>query len=76
MFIIYKFIKEKTDSLAFLIIFSTVAIYMSFTAARFNITASPAYAIMGGALLYYFADILKLSNVKEITSVPREKEIY
>ncbi len=67
MFIIYKFIKEKTDSLAFLIIFSTVSIYMSFTAARFNITASPAYAIMGGALLYYFADILKLSNVKDDT---------
>ncbi len=67
MFVIYKFIKEKTDSLAFLIIFSAVSIYMSFTAARFNITASPAYAIMGGALLYYFADILKLSNVKDDT---------
>ncbi|MCL5888778.1 MAG: glycosyltransferase family 39 protein [Candidatus Thermoplasmatota archaeon] len=67
MFVIYKFIKEKTDSLAFLIIFSGVSIYMSFTAARFNITASPAYAIMGGALLYYFADILKLANVKDDT---------
>ncbi|MHB1440257.1 MAG: carboxypeptidase regulatory-like domain-containing protein [Cuniculiplasma sp.] len=71
MFVIYKYIKEKTDSLAFLIVFSAVSIYMSFTAARFNITASPAYAIMGGALLYYFADLLKIANVRDDTRTKR-----
>ena len=67
-YVIYKFMKEKTDSLLLLIIFSGVSIYMSFSAARFNVTAAPSYAIMGGALIYYFASILKVDNVNASAS--------
>ncbi|MGP6207580.1 hypothetical protein ACNF42_06095 [Cuniculiplasma sp. SKW3] len=62
-YIIYRFVRERTDSLLLLIIFSGVSIYMSFSAARFNVTAAPSYAIMGGALIYYFASILKVDNI-------------
>ncbi len=62
-YVIYRFLRERTDSLLLLIIFSGVSIYMSFTAGRFNITAAPSYAIMGGALIYYFASILKVDSI-------------
>lgn len=62
-YIIYRFVRERTDSLLLLIIFSGVSIYMSLSAARFNVTAAPSYAIMGGALIYYFASILKVDNI-------------
>ncbi len=39
---IYVYLKEKTDELLFILVFSIVSIYMSFAAARFNITAAPA----------------------------------
>jgi dolichyl-diphosphooligosaccharide--protein glycosyltransferase len=71
IFIIYRFIREKTDSLFYLLVFSGVSIYMSFAAARFNVTATPAYAILGAALIYFFADTLKISKVKDDTRTKR-----
>ncbi len=70
-YIIYKFARERTDSLLLLIIFSGVSIYMSFSAARFNVTAAPSYAIMGGALIYYFASILKVDNINSSSTQKR-----
>ena len=49
VYVLYKYVKEKTDILMFILVFSLVSIYMSFEAARFNITAAPAYGILGGA---------------------------
>ena len=48
---IYMYFKEKKDAMFFVLVFSLVSIYMSFEAARFNITAAPAYAILGAGLL-------------------------
>ncbi len=59
-YLAYLFLKQRRDVVSFLLIFSLVSIYMSFAAARFNITAAPAYAILGAALLMYFADIMKI----------------
>ena len=41
------------------IIFAIFSIFMSFEAARFNITAAPAYAILGGGLIMYFVNIIR-----------------
>ena len=71
LLISYKFLKERKESFFFLLIFSGVSIYMSLAAARFNITASPAYAILGGALVYYFADIIKISSIKDDTKTKK-----
>ncbi len=65
-YVTYSFVKEKSDSLLLLLVFSGVSIYMSFAAARFNVTAAPSYAILGAALLAYFSNLLKLDkNVSE-----------
>ncbi|MEM0132179.1 STT3 domain-containing protein [Acidiplasma sp.] len=58
-YILYKFIKTKSDAMLSIIIFSIFSIFMSFEAARFNITAAPAYAILGGGALIYFEGLLK-----------------
>jgi asparagine N-glycosylation enzyme membrane subunit Stt3 len=58
-FIIYKFLKEKKEATMLVIIFAIFSIFMSFEAARFNITAAPAYAILGGGLIMYFVDIIR-----------------
>ena len=47
-YIIYRFLKEKKEGVLLVIIFAIFSIFMSFEAARFNITAAPAYAILGG----------------------------
>jgi dolichyl-diphosphooligosaccharide--protein glycosyltransferase len=65
-YVTYLFVKQKSDSLLLLLVFSGVSIYMSFAAARFNVTAAPSYAILGAALLAYFSNLLKLDkNVSE-----------
>ncbi|KAA8922286.1 glycosyltransferase family 39 protein [Thermoplasma sp.] len=65
VYVIYKYVKERTDVLMFILVFSIVSIYMSFEAARFNITAAPAYGILGGAVLIYFIDMAKLTEVRK-----------
>ncbi|PYB67877.1 hypothetical protein DMB44_06790 [Thermoplasma sp. Kam2015] len=65
VYVLYKYVKEKTDILMFILVFSLVSIYMSFEAARFNITAAPAYGILGGAVLIYFIDMAKLTEVRK-----------
>ncbi|MHB8361595.1 MAG: STT3 domain-containing protein, partial [Thermoplasmataceae archaeon] len=67
IYMIYLMIKEKKDSVVFILVFSLVSIYMSFAAARFNVTASPAYAIGTGALLMYLLEILKLNRGTDST---------
>ncbi len=61
----YLFLKEKTDQLLLILVFSVVSIYMSFAAARFNITAAPAYAILGAGVLLLFARISRLEEVRK-----------
>ena len=58
-YIIYKFLKEKKEAVLLVIIFAIFSIFMSFEAARFNVTAAPAYAILGGGLIMYFVDIIR-----------------
>ncbi len=65
VYVLYKYIKERSETLMFIIVFSIVSIYMSFEAARFNITAAPAYGILGGAVLIYFIDMAKLTEVRK-----------
>ncbi len=64
MFVVYTFLKKRNEELLFFLVFAFVSIYMSFAAARFNVTAAPAYAIMGGALLAYFVDVMKTHEIK------------
>lgn len=61
----YLFLKEKTDQLLLILVFSVLSIYMSFAAARFNITAAPAYAILGAGVLLLFAKISRLDEIKK-----------
>ncbi|MEM0139436.1 MAG: hypothetical protein QXZ44_02330, partial [Ferroplasma sp.] len=58
-YIVYRFLKDKKEGLFLILIFSIFSIFMSFEAARFNITAAPVYAILGGGLLVYFIDMIK-----------------
>ena len=67
---IYMYFKEKKDAMFFVLVFSLVSIYMSFEAARFNITAAPAYAILGAGLLMYFAHLVKLYDLKRRSGAP------
>ncbi|QRF74944.1 Dolichyl-monophosphooligosaccharide--protein glycosyltransferase AglB [Thermoplasmatales archaeon] len=67
---IYMYLKEKKDSMFFILVFSLVSIYMSFEAARFNITAAPAYAVLGAGLLLYFAHVVKLYDLKRRSGAP------
>ena len=62
---IYLFIKRRSDELLLIIVFSLISIYMSFEAARFNVTAAPSYAILGSAMLIYFAKTVKLDEIKK-----------
>ncbi len=62
-YVVYLFFKKRSESILFLLVFAIVSIYMSFAAARFNVTAAPAYAILGGVLLVYFWGILKEGKV-------------
>ena len=68
IYMFYLAFKEKKDSIVFILVFSLVSIYMSFAAARFNVTAAPAYAIGTGALLMYILEILKLNRGSEQNS--------
>ncbi len=61
----YLYLKEKTDQLLLILVFSVVSIYMSFAAARFNITAAPAYAVLGAGVLLLFAKISRLDEIKK-----------
>lgn len=67
VYTVYLFLKKRNDLLLVFLVFSLVSIYMSFAAARFNITAGPAYAAMGGATLAYFARLMKVSDLKHRT---------
>lgn len=67
VYTIYLFFKKKTDTYVLFLVFSLVSIYMSFAAARFNITAAPAYAAMGGAILAYFAALIKTAEIRRRT---------
>lgn len=62
---VYIYFKEKTEELLFILVFSVVSIYMSFAAARFNITAAPAYAILGSAMLVFFAKVSHVGEIKK-----------
>ena len=63
-YMVYFFIKDKKETSLLMLVFSLVSIYMSFEADRFNITAAPAYAIVGGGVLIYFARMIKLNDIK------------
>ncbi|WP_393971834.1 glycosyltransferase family 39 protein [Oxyplasma meridianum] len=63
-YMIYFYIKDRKDTSLLILVFSLVSIYMSFEADRFNITAAPAYAIVGGGILIYFARMIKLNDIK------------
>lgn len=63
-YMVYFFLKDKKETSLLLLVFSLVSIYMSFEAGRFNITAAPAYAIVGGGVLIYFARMIKLNDIK------------
>ncbi len=58
-YIIYRFLKDKKDGIFLILIFSIFSIFMSFEAARFNVTAAPVYAILGGGLIVYFINLIK-----------------
>ncbi|MHB1492160.1 MAG: carboxypeptidase regulatory-like domain-containing protein [Thermoplasmataceae archaeon] len=62
IYMVYLVLREKKDSILFMLVFSLVSIYMSFAAARFNVTAAPAYAIGSAALLMYILELLKLNR--------------
>lgn len=64
-YVVYLFLKEKTDELLFILVFSLVSIYMSFAAARFNITAAPAYAVLGAGMLMFFAKVSKIDEIRK-----------
>jgi asparagine N-glycosylation enzyme membrane subunit Stt3 len=63
-YMVYFFLKDKKETSLLVLVFSLVSIYMSFEADRFNITAAPAYAIVGGGVLIYFARMIKLNDIK------------
>ncbi len=69
-YVIYLYFKERNDGILFILLFSLVSIYMSFAAARFNVTAAPAYAVLGAALLAYFARMIKISEIKNRKHIP------
>ncbi|MCL4452127.1 MAG: glycosyltransferase family 39 protein [Candidatus Thermoplasmatota archaeon] len=64
---VYLYFKTKKDYFLLFMVFALVSIYMSFVAARFNITAAPAYAAMGGAVLARFADLAKTNEIRHRT---------
>ncbi len=64
IYIVYLYIRERKEEILFILVFSLVSIYMSFAAARFNITAAPAYGILGAAILMYFARMVKIDDLR------------
>ncbi len=64
-YIVYRYLKSKNESMLFIFIFSIISIYMSFAAARFNVTAAPAYAALGAGFLIFLADTVRLSDLKK-----------
>jgi asparagine N-glycosylation enzyme membrane subunit Stt3 len=65
--IVYLYFKSKKEYLLLFMVFALVSIYMSFVAARFNVTAAPAYAAMGGAVLAKFADMVGTNKIRHRT---------
>ena len=64
---VYLYFKTKKEYFLLFMVFALVSIYMSFVAARFNITAAPAYAAMGGAVLARFADLARTDEIRHRT---------
>lgn len=62
--VVYRFIKEKSDKMLFILVFTVVSIYMSFAAARFNVTAAPAYALLDGVLVVYLLGTVRYDELK------------
>ncbi len=69
IYVVYLYLKERKEEVLFIMVFSLVSIYMSFAAARFNITAAPAYAILGGAIIMYFAKMARVDDLKNRKNV-------
>ncbi|MEM0157845.1 MAG: STT3 domain-containing protein, partial [Thermoplasmataceae archaeon] len=69
IYVVYLYLKERKEEVLFIMVFSLVSIYMSFAAARFNITAAPAYAILGGAIIMYFAKMVRIDDLKNRKNV-------
>ncbi|EQD71128.1 hypothetical protein B1B_04625, partial [mine drainage metagenome] len=67
IFTVYIYFKSKKEYLLLFMVFAIVSIYMSFVAGRFNITAAPVYAAMGGALLASFSEMAKTGNIRHRT---------
>ncbi len=67
IYTVYAYFKSKKEYLLLFMVFAIVSIYMSFVAGRFNITAAPAYAAMGGALLARFSEMAKTGDIRHRT---------
>ncbi len=63
-YIVYSYFKDKKESKLFILVFALISIYMSFAAARFNITAAPAYAALGAGLLVFLSDMIRMGDLK------------
>ncbi len=64
-YVIYRFIKSRSDLMLFFAIFSIVSIFMSFESFKFNIDAAPVFAILSGGLLIYFLGIVRLQDMRK-----------
>ena len=64
-YVIYKFLKTRSELMLFFAIFSIVSIFMSFESFKFNIDVAPVYAILSAGLLVYFIGIVKLQDLKK-----------
>lgn len=64
-YVVYVYLKDKKESTLFIMVFSLISIYMSFAAARFNVTAAPAYAALGAGLLVYLADMIRIHEMQD-----------
>ncbi len=64
-YVIYRFLKTRSELMLFFAIFSIVSIFMSFESFKFNIDAAPVYAILSAGLLVYFIGIVKLQDLKK-----------
>ena len=68
--VVYRFVKEKSDKMLFILVFTVVSIYMSFAASRFNVTAAPAYALLDGALVVYLLGTVRYDELKNRKKSP------
>ena len=64
-YVIYKFLKTRSELMLFFAIFSIVSIFMSFESFKFNIDVAPVYAILTAGLLVYFIGIVRLQDLKK-----------